>query len=177
MDVLGTCSFTCQVGSAALGMLTSSSKATSLWYRFKLGIGAGRVQQVSSPRVSLPILGMRVTINVPKKASLNLTSVIKPLFDGIVAAFNRHDGSYMELVTVRIATELGIDHKEVACLLEDETMSMLGPRRLVWPWRNSIQWNPSDDLLVAGELFLAHYASEREWELSGELFEVHRAKP
>ena len=157
------------------GMLTSSSKVASVWHWFKLGIGAGRVQRLVRSEVIEANLGLKVTIHVPKSTSLNLTSVIKPIFDGIVAAFSRHDGS-MNLVTKRLAAALGIDQKELTCLLESETMAILGARRLVWPRGSDVQWNPNDDLLVASELSLVDCVSEGEWELSGELFEVRKIK-
>lgn len=147
-----------------------------MWHWFKLGIGTGRVQRLVTSEVVAANLSLKVTIYVPKRTSLNLASVIKPIFDGIMAAFNRHDGSCVNLVTERLAAALGVDQKELACLLEDETMAILGARRLVWPRGSGVQWNPSDDLLVAGELSLVDHISEREWRLSGELFEVHQTK-
>ncbi|MDD5511149.1 MAG: hypothetical protein PHI12_10120 [Dehalococcoidales bacterium] len=117
---------------------------------------------------------MKITIKVPGRVRMNLTSVIKPLFDGVIAAFNGHDGTDMHVVTKRIAAELCTGQEEIVRLLEDEQMAILGSRRLVWPWREGIQWNPSDDRLVAGELSIAEFASQREWELSGELFEVNQ---
>ena len=110
-----------------------------------------------------------MTIHVPKNTSLNLTSVIKPVFDGIMAACSRHDGSEINLVAERLATALDIDQKDLICLLGDKTMAILGARKLVRPRGSGLQWNPNDDLLVANELSLADYASEQEWELSGEL--------
>lgn len=158
------------------GMLTSSSKVASVWYWFKLGIGAGRVQRLVRSEGVHAKLGLKVTIHVSRSAGINLTSVIKPVFDGIVAAFNRHDGSDMNLVAKRLATDLSIDQKEVICLSEDETMAILGTRRLIWPRGSGVQWNPSDNLLVAGELSLVDHVSKPEWELSGELFEVRETK-
>jgi hypothetical protein len=158
------------------GMLTSSSTVASIWHWFKLGIGAGRVQRLVRSEVVDANLGLKVTIHVPRSTNLNLTSVIKPVFDGIVAAFSRHDGSDMNLVTERLSTALGIDQKDLTCLLEDETMAILGARKLLWPRGSGVQWNPNDDLLVANELSLVDYVSERGWELSGELFEVRETK-
>jgi hypothetical protein len=157
-------------------MLTSSSTVASIWHWFKLGIGAGRVQRLVRSEVVDANLGLKVTIHVPRSTNLNLTSVIKPVFDGIVAAFSRHDGSDMNLVTERLSTALGIDQKDLTCLLEDETMAILGARKLLWPRGSGVQWNPNDDLLVANELSLVDYVSERGWELSGELFEVRETK-
>lgn len=158
------------------GKITGTSKAESVWYWFKLGIGAGRVQQLVTSEVLTANLGLKVTIHIPKSTSLNLTSVIKPVFDGIVAAFNRHDGSWVNLIAERLATTLSVDQKDLAYFLEDGAMAILGARRLVWPRASGVQWNPSDDLLVAGELSLVGCGSDREWGLSGELFEGRQTK-
>ena len=157
------------------GVLTSSSKVASVWHWFKLGIGAGRVQRLVRSEVLGTNLGLKVTIHVPKSTSRNLTSVIKLVFDGIVAAFSKHDGS-IDLVAKRLAAALGIDQQGLTYLLENKTMAILGARSLVWPRGNGVQWNPNDDLLVASELSLVDCVSEGEWELSGELFEVREAK-
>lgn len=159
------------------GKMTGSSKVESVWHRFKLGIGAGRVQRLFACEAVASNLGLKVTIHVPKSTSLNLTSVIKPVFDGIAAAFSRHEGG-TNLATKRLADALGIGQKELIRLLGNETMAILGSRRLVYPRGNGIQWNPNDALLVAGELSVIEYASdEGEWQLSGELFEVRETKP
>lgn len=157
------------------GKITGSSRVESVWHRFKLGIAAGRVQRLVASEAVASNLGLKVTIHVPKSTSLNLTSVIKPVFDGIVAAFSRDEGS-MNLATKRLAVALGIGQKELICLLENETMAILGSRRLVHPRGSGVQWNPNDALLVAGELSVADYAPEGEWQLSGELFEVRETR-
>ena len=156
------------------GKITSSSKVESVWHRFKLGIGAGRVQRLVASEAIASNLGLEVTIHVPRGTRLNLTSVIKPVFDGIVAAFSRDEGG-MDLATERLAAALGIDQEELTGLLEDETMAVLGSRRLVHPRGRGVQWNPNDDLLVAGEFSFADDAPEGEWRLSGKLLEARKA--
>jgi len=133
------------------------------------------VQRLVRSEVLGTNLGLKVTIHVPKSTSRNLTSVIKLVFDGIVAAFSKHDGS-IDLVAKRLAAALGIDQQGLTYLLENKTMAILGARSLVWPRGNGVQWNPNDDLLVASELSLVDCVSEGEWELSGELFEVRKIK-
>ena len=157
------------------GKITSSSTVESVWHRFKLGIGAGRVQRLITSEAIASNLGLQVTVHVPKGTNLNLTSVIKPVFDGIVTAFSRDEGG-MDLATERLAAALGIGQEELICLLEDETMAVLGSRRLVRPRGRGVQWNPNDDLLVAGEFSFADDAPEGEWRLSGKLFEIHTAR-
>jgi len=61
--------------------------------------------------------------------------------------------------------------EDVVAHLGDNTNAVLGRGRLLWPWRNSIQWNPAVDCCVAGELLFMRSTKDFV-ELSGELFEV-----
>jgi hypothetical protein len=154
------------------GGTTSPYNVVRVWYGLKLGAGTGRVQRLVASEIAPTNLGLEVRIHAPKNTRLNLTSAIKPVCDGIMASFSKHDGSFMDSVTKRLAPALGIDHEEFEYLLQDEGLALLGTRRLVWPRGKGVQWNPNDDLLVLGKLSLGDRSADREWRLSGELFEV-----
>lgn len=155
-----------EMSSEALGPSTS---ATSIWYWMKRGLGeaGGAVEQEPSR------FGLRVAIHAPSGCVLNPAALIKPLFDGIIAAFHSHDGSMLEQVSDRLARKLDVDARKVAGHLLSDSVAVLGRRRLVWPWGKSVQWNPADDRCVAAELVV--YTDKNRnglWRLSGELFEV-----
>ena len=132
------------------------------------------MQRLVESEVMQVNLGLKVIVHPAKSAGLNLAALIKPIFDGVMAAFHRHDGSSMDLVTKRLAGDLRIEPEKVAALLGGKEMAVLGTRKLIWPWRNGVQWNLSDDLLVAGELLVADDSPTGQWKLSGELFEVRQ---
>ena len=155
-----------EMSSEALGPSTS---ATSIWYWMKRGLGETGGVIVREPSR----FGLSVTLHAPSGWVLNPAALIKPLFDGIIAAFHSHDGSMLEQVSDRVARKLDVDASEVAGHLLSDSVAVLGSRRLVWPWGKSVQWNPADDRCVAAELVV--YTDKNRnglWRLSGELFEV-----
>lgn len=84
----------------------------------------------------------------------NLANAIKSIFDGVVAAFACHvdvpgsDGNVLS----RISQESGVPIEEIGLHIHDDENAVLGAHRLAWCRANSYQWNPPDDLCVAGLL-------------------------
>lgn len=149
--------------------LGASTSATSIWYWMKRGVCEAR----GTVRREPSRFGLTVTIRAPTGSLPNLAALVKPLFDGIISAFHSHDGAKLQQVSHRIAAKLDVEAAEVAEHLLSDNVSVLGRKQLVWPWRESVQWNPADELCVAGELVLL--ADERRgspWQLSGQLFRV-----
>jgi hypothetical protein len=95
---------------------------------------------------------------------------VKQIFDDILSALYRYEGSNKAVTIQRLNEFLPVSKDEVHRLLYENTHSVLGLRKLLWPWRRSIQWNPVDDLIVAGQLILEDNHSIENIELSGELF-------
>lgn len=150
---------------ARCGVLRPSPKATEVWHWLKNGNRNAASQQERS------WLGIRAIVDYPKTEPLWPLEIMKPLFDGVIAAFHSHDGTKLEEVSVRLADQLGIGGEEAASLLMDESAVVLGRRRLLWPWRDAVQWNPGDDRLVVGEIIVQRVTGN-DCMLSGELFEV-----
>jgi len=121
--------------------------------------------------------GMTVNIHPPPGKALNLTAVIKPLLDGIIAALHVHDGSALEDISNRLAGRLPTSPALVAQALMDSQRAVLEPRRLVYPFQQFVQWNPADDLLVAADIKVDSIAGERPWSMSGELYSVQPKDP
>ena len=125
---------------------------------------------------NLSPLGVEVEIGVPAHARLNLTAVAKPILDGVVAAFHRHlDDGTTDIVTSRVAAQLRVPDLEARAILTENPSAVLGARRLMWPWRDGVQWNPGDDRFVA--LRIRRVSSEansqrNEVSLKGSLYEL-----
>lgn len=85
----------------------------------------------------------------PQNRAVAVHEAIKPLLDGLIAACHRHVGTETDVVAQRGADSLGQDFRDVAERLMTDAGAVLGPRRFLWPWRNSVQWNPADDRCVA----------------------------
>lgn len=150
--------------------LTSSLKASEIWYRMK----RGSIEVVKKPHKVPAQFGVGMTIHAPRYIVRNLAALLKPLLDGAVAAFHQHDGTMQREVADRLAHALEVPYAEVVHYLNESTYAVLGRRRLLWPWGDSIQWNPADECCVAGELLES--PANDSVELSGELYEV-REKP
>jgi hypothetical protein len=54
----------------------------------------------------------------------------------------------------------------------DPESAVLGRQRLLWRWRNGVQWNPADDLCVAAEVVIDPGIESEAWSHSGEIFEA-----
>lgn len=84
--------------------------------------------------------------------SRSLSSVLKPMFDGAIAAL--HADGAPDLVAVdRVADSLTCLPSEVIEMLR-LPVAPLGDRRLVRRYRDGVQWNPADDRCVAGSLVI-----------------------
>jgi hypothetical protein len=88
--------------------------------------------------------GLRVRLGPMSRAMIG---ILKPMLDGIIAAFHS-DASPDSVAVDRLAAHLGQRRDAIDSHLNSEE-SLLGPRRLIWAFRNGLQWNPADDLCVA----------------------------
>jgi len=102
--------------------------------------------------------GQRLSVSAPLFLSLqlssprpvNLTEAVKKVTDGICSALHSYEGSRLEAVAARAATSL-----QVSPAVATEWLTRhgaLGPRQFVWPYRQSLQWSPADERLVAVEM-------------------------
>ena len=91
-------------------------------------------------------IGLELTVELPRGARVNLAALAKPLIDGTVAGFHEHDDpASLDLVASRLGAQIAVPAEEVRSLLSRNAAAILGSRRLLWPWRDGIQWNPADD--------------------------------
>lgn len=93
-------------------------------------------------------LGLDVEVGRPDDDRRALLGLVKALVDGLVSALHAHDGQDLDTVTERLSSRLGVEAAALAVLLLDDRLAVLGTRRLLWPYRNFVQWNPADDIIV-----------------------------
>ncbi len=156
-----------QWNSIALSSDKVLGELASAWYAMKHGEIYNR-QTVSSD----VHFGLSVEICTPFRPALNLASLVKPLFDGIISAFGSHDGSNLDLVCSRLGNRLRREPSELANLLMADEHNVLGRRKLLWPYGEFVQWNPADDRCVVGEILVNYDASASGSSISGTLFTV-----
>ena len=98
-------------------------------------------------------------------------SLVKSLFDGVIAAFSAHDGSREDEVVLWLNDRFAYDMTLSRKLLQSLEGDPLGTRRLLHPRAQGFQWAPDDDRCVAGELVITR-SNQSRFRLSGELFAV-----
>lgn len=150
----------------ALGSLTPMA---GIWH----AVRASRVGEVRSGEAGNRF-GMIVDVSAPRE--VHLAAVVKPLIDGIVAAFHAHDGSDGAELARRVADTLSLDPGEVHSLLDGSERAVLGRRRLLWRRGAGVQWNPGDDLLQAA-LLRATTHTGTGWSIAGRIVRLDRATP
>ena len=149
--------------------LRPTPSASTVWLGMKDALSV-TTSEVSEP---LDYFGLTVTVFPSAAARVNLAVLVKTLFDGIIAGLHSHDGSELDEVASQLATNLNADPAHIRRALMDSKNAILGQRRLLHPFRQSVQWNPADDLLVAGELEVTREStSESSSGFSGELYRV-----
>ena len=141
------------------------TKCATMWLAMKKTHPHVRIKPSASPQT----FGLRVKIGGPENAHLKLVPLMKPVFDGIISAFHQHDGSAEDEIIKRLSLELKVHSEKLAGMLRDDSCALLGKRRLIWPYRNGVQWNPQDENCLVGELS-AEYGKQTNWTLTGELF-------
>jgi hypothetical protein len=158
--------------SVKLTSLAESANAASVW----LAIRRGTTSVMSAAEVDSAI-GLELTVELPDAARTNLATLTKPLIDGTIAAFHTHDErASIDIVAERLEAQTGVPAAEVRRLLDRNEAAILGPRRLLWPWRDGVQWNPADDRCAAFRIRrVARAAGSREnhaIRVRGSIFEL-----
>lgn len=109
-------------------------------------------------------LGLDVEIGRPVSDQRALLGLIKVLVDWLVSALHAHDGRDVDVVTERLGSRIGVEASVLSDLLLDDQLAVLGTRRLLWPYRQFVQWNPADDAIVDLRLTTTPAAA---WTTSG----------
>lgn len=160
------------VAQLAPSPLRMPLRVESVWYdirsrgRLDVGHGAGEVLGAGE------MLAVEVTVHrPPATARPALLSMVKILVDGFVSALHIHDGSDLDVVAERLGTRLVVPPDRVAEALSVNAGGVLGLRRLLWPFRDFVQWNPADDI-ISWLRVMTHTSSR--WQLSATVSTLER---
>ncbi|HET9015729.1 MAG TPA: hypothetical protein VFN57_09030 [Thermomicrobiaceae bacterium] len=119
--------------------------------------------------------GMFLRVGRPTGDPKRLTpALVKSLVDGTVSALQAHgDQNTVDEMAARLAKQVDMRAEQIAAMLVDTSNVVLGSVwHLVHRFRKEgVQWNPSDQLCVAGEVLL-EVADGPDWQLSGEVWEL-----
>lgn len=157
----------CSWSNINCSIIKSNTKLDTYWYALKSG-----KFDLTGITVPFDVFGLDLRINVPTWTNINVAGIIKPLLDGIVSAFHVHDGSDITFLSKCVAGRTGKDQRNIADLLVDPRLAILGRRKLLHRWGDSIQWNPADDLCLAVKVLVNDYLERDKWQFSGELFTI-----
>jgi hypothetical protein len=144
---------------------TPSFNVEAVW--LQMTRATGKVHGASA----LSTYGLRVEIVSPRGVGLSLASLVKRVFDGVISGLHTYSGSRQAVVSERLAPYVGLPASDVATLLTQDRLAVLGPREVVWPYRNGVQWNPADDRCLQG-VFLSSASDADEWLLKGEIYSL-----
>jgi len=115
--------------------------------------------------------GLNIRIRSPEKEPFRLTSLMKPLLDGIVSSFHKlpENTSLDDLTDMSIGLLYSEDKWKR--LLLDERNAVLPPYQYVRQYRRDrLQWSPMDDRCKEARITI-EYGAEK-WNFSGEIYEV-----
>lgn len=107
--------------------------------------------------------GIDLHLELPSNVSLNLTTTVKPLLDGIISAF--HGADQMDLDLPYLCEKLRCP----ADWLIQNPCDILGKRKYVAPYRQNVKWNPADDLCKRVRLTVTN---NRSWRISGTAYQI-----
>lgn len=143
-----------------------SLRVESLWYDIR---SRGRLDVCHG--AGLP-LAVEVTVHRPPAVSRPwLLSMVKVLVDGFISALHTHDGTHLPVVAERLGARLNVPADRVAELLSVNAADLLGLRRLLWPFRDFVQWNPADDII---RWLRVRTQASSTWQLSATVSTVER---
>lgn len=153
-----------------LGAFAGEKKLAQVW------LALARQVEVAEPACAPETpFAVRVQVRPPRGHQPVWAELVKGIFDGVICAFQAHtDTTVLPDVIARLAAVLPADPVEIKDLLLDQSRAVLPVvRRLVYPYRGDVKWDPADHLCVAGELLAAEPAGPR-WAIRGELVELSR---
>lgn len=142
--------------------LTEATKPAAVWF----ALATGKIDAASALGDQQPF-GLRLRLEVPRASRIAPAKIVKPLIDGTIAALHCHDGSALAELSRQVMAQIVAPPDTIAAMLVDDRYAVLGPRRLLWPRAQGVQWNPADDRCLALELRIDH--GDR-LALSGRLF-------
>jgi hypothetical protein len=81
-------------------------------------------------------------------------------------------GEQVAEIVSRLEVQLHRPGAALAEMLVDDRWAALGRRRLLWPYREFVQWSPADDLCVAARVVLSPADPSDTWTITGSIHAV-----
>ena len=158
-----------------LGAFSGEKKLAQVWLALARGFKAGEV------KVFMPVIdpatafAVNIDIRPPRGQKYVLGNLVKPIFDGVISAFQAHaDLSVLPEVLPILAKQLQADRDEIRGYLLDQNRAVLDTvNRLVAPYGAGVTWYPSDHWCMAGELLPAD-PTDDNWAIKGKVVELCR---
>ncbi|WP_194840956.1 DUF6946 family protein [Filobacillus milosensis] len=140
-------------------------KPHEYWYQMKLS----NIETYAKSLNKNSKFGLKLNIGVPIGKNVNLTSVCKPLIDGIVSSLHCYSGEDIDEVSKRLGVQLDIAESHIAEMLLEEYNAILGSHNVVRRFQKGIQWNPADDFCfqIAIKTF---DSNETNFKINGEIY-------
>ena len=154
--------------SVPIPILKVENKPHDIWYKMKNS--SIEVIKDDSPLE----YGIEININAPISSNVHITSVMKPLLDGIISVFNYHNGYEIDEVSIRLSKVLNEDKVNIKKLLLEKNSTIFGSRNLLQPYRKNFKWNPMDDNLYFVKIVINSNNKDNKWTHSGRLFSLER---
>lgn len=153
----------------------STSKLAHVWLALARSRAQGRSEAIEQAYAVDAPFAVRLQVRPPQRRQPGWGDLMKPLFDGVISAFQAHtDATVLPVVTERLARVVDAEPAEIERHLLEQRWATLGvASRLVSPYREGVKWDPADHRCVAGELLAAAPNGPR-WSMRGEIVEVTR---
>lgn len=120
--------------------------------------------------------GLNLQIMGPTDYKINLTTIAKPLTEGVVAAFHHHNGAEIDATTTYLREKLNLPTQILREMLIDRTTSILGEKTLVMPYHKTIKWYPDLQLIALVNITYKPDETINDFYFKGELFGVKATK-
>ncbi|TMS54805.1 hypothetical protein [Mycobacterium sp. DBP42] len=164
-----------------VGKLTRNPKLAEIW----LALARNPGQLYAPCRAPGTPYVLKVEVRAPRGRHPVWGALVKSIFDGVICAHQAHtDTETVPVVADRIAAALGEAPEEIAKLLLDQRRNAIGlVPKLVKPFGAGVQWHPSDEMCVAGELLAAESSDQQgrtgdqAWAIKGQIMELIRRVP
>lgn len=136
-----------------------------------------RGQVTTSQKVIAPDtpFGLSIEVRPPAGRRRVLGGMVKGVVDGVICALQTHtERPVSGTVLERLSLSLKVEPEEIEKYLCDPSRAVLGEvRRLVYPYRSGVKWDPSDHWCVAGQLLdVEPKPGETSWAIKGTVFEL-----
>lgn len=142
--------------------ITSETKAIQYWLDYK----NGRIEKIKESYSST--FGMKIEIQTPNRIS-NLSSIIKPLIDGIVCGFQYQQAIDEEIISY-LSKQLNEKPEVISRYLRDKYNSIMGENEIIRKWGKGAILNPVDDLCTDIYIYQRYSNLNADCKIKGEVF-------